>query len=44
MKYLAVKSWDQGQGELDQNLSIRCASGVMRDTAKRGYDGRKAGA
>jgi hypothetical protein len=41
MKYLAIKNWDEAQGELDQNLSIRYASGVMTNI-KRDFDDRKA--
>jgi len=46
VQYFAIKNWDKypADATMDQDFMIRYASGVMRDMAKRGFDGRKAGA
>jgi hypothetical protein len=42
VEYFAIKNWDQTDGGTHRRFMIRYASGVTRDTAKRGFDGRKA--
>jgi len=46
MEYFAIKNWGnyQTNAAMGENFMIRYALGVRRDTAKRGFDGRKEGA
>jgi hypothetical protein len=43
VEYFTIKNWDQADGGTYRHFMIRYASGVMRDTEKRGFDGRKVG-
>ena len=45
MEYFAIKNWDKypADAPMGHDLLNRRASGVMRNTEKRGFDGRKAG-